>query len=35
MGRPQVELGVTAQERAELEAIAGSCSFPHGLVRRA
>ncbi len=35
MGRPQRELGVTAQERDELEAIAGSRSLPHGLVRRA
>ncbi|TLY47382.1 MAG: IS630 family transposase, partial [Gammaproteobacteria bacterium] len=35
MGRPTLPLNVTAQERGELEAIAGSRSFPHGLVRRA
>ncbi len=35
MGRPKLDLGITAEERRELEAIAGSRSFPHGLVRRA
>ncbi|HVC17016.1 MAG TPA: IS630 family transposase [Rhodanobacter sp.] len=35
MGRPKLDLSITAEERRELEAIAGSRSFPHGLVRRA
>ena len=35
MGRPKLDLGITAEERRELEAIAGLRSFPHGLVRRA
>ena len=34
-GRPTLPLNVTSQERRELEAIAGSRSLPHGLVRRA
>lgn len=35
MGRPQLNLNVTAQERRDLESIASSRSLPHGLVRRA
>ena len=35
MGRPQLDLGVTAQERRDLETIASSRSLPHGLGRRA
>jgi transposase len=34
-GRPKRSLDITVAERAELEAIAASRSFPHGLVRRA
>jgi putative transposase len=35
MARPSLNLGITAEERRELEAIAASRSLPHGLVRRA
>lgn len=35
MGRPRLDLNVTAEERHDLESIASSRSFPHGLVRRA
>jgi transposase len=34
-GRPKSSLNLTAQERADLEAIVVSRSLPHGLVRRA
>ena len=34
-GRPKASLNLTAQERADLEAIVASRSLPHGLVRRA
>ncbi len=34
-GRPKHSLDITAQERADLEAIVASRSLPHGLVRRA
>ena len=34
-GRPKRSLELTVQERADLEAVAGSRSLPHGLVRRA
>lgn len=34
-GRPKHSLALTAQERADLEAIVASRSLPHGLVRRA
>jgi putative transposase len=34
-GRPRPSLNLTAQERADLEAIVASRSLPHGLVRRA
>jgi transposase len=35
MGRPQLDLNVTAEERRDLESVASSRSLPHGLVRRA
>lgn len=35
MTRPSLSLGVTAEERRQLEAIAASHTLPHGLVRRA
>jgi transposase len=34
-GRPKRSLELTVQERADMEAVAGSRSLPHGLVRRA
>ena len=35
IGRPQSSRNLTAEERADLEAIVASRSLPHGLVRRA
>src|SRR4030095_731587 len=34
-GRPRQPLDLTAEERDDLQAIVGSRSLPHGLVRRA